>query len=224
MNAEELTGRVRTHLVDLPQFDCALHAHALEPFSNLRRAALLDGIDIAPVSAFRDFARQLRLWNDKYRGERALYGAAGEPLDARALAPAERVDAILRWTAIPGSSRHHWGTDVDLIDRGRVGVADSVSLMPAEYAPGGPFAGLCAWLERHAPRYGFFRPYRGVHSGVQAEPWHYSFAPVAEPARRALGLGTLRQALADAPLLGKECVLARLEELHSRFVARIDLM
>ena len=60
--------------------------------------------------------------------------------------------------------------------------------------------------------------------GVQAEPWHYSFAPVAEPARRALGLGTLRQALADAPLLGKECVLARLEELHSRFVARIDLM
>ena len=224
MNAEQLTGRTRTHLVDLPQLDCALHTLVAVPFSNLRRAALADGIDIVPVSAFRDFTRQLRIWNEKHRGERPLYGADGELLDAAALAPAARIEAILRWTALPGASRHHWGTDLDLIDRNAIPAAAPVSLSPSEYAKGGPYAGLCSWLERHAAVYGFFRPYRGVLSGVQAEPWHYSFAPVAEGARRALTLGTLRETLAAAPLLGKEIVLARLEDLHSRFVLAVDLM
>ena len=224
MNAEQLTGRTRTHLADLPQFDCALHTQVAAPFANLRRAALTDGIDIAPVSAFRDFDRQLRIWNEKYSGERPLYGAAGELLDAASLAPPARIEAILRWSALPGASRHHWGTDLDLIDRNSIPAADRISLTPSEYAVGGPFARLCAWLECHAAVYGFFRPYRGVLSGVQAEPWHYSFAPVAEGARRALGLGMLRETIAAAPLLGKEIVLARLEELHTRFVLRVDLM
>ena len=57
---------------------------------------------------------------------------------------------------------------------------------------------------------------------MQPEPWHFSFAPVAEPARRALTAGVLREALGDAPLLGKEHVLARLDELHARYVASID--
>jgi hypothetical protein len=59
-------------------------------------------------------------------------------------------------------------------------------------------------------------------SGVQAEPWHFSFAPVAETARRALGPAVLRDALASAHLQGKEHVLARLDELHARYVAAID--
>jgi hypothetical protein len=58
---------------------------------------------------------------------------------------------------------------------------------------------------------------------VQPEPWHVSFAPIAEKARRRLSPGVLRAALADAPLLGKEAVLARLDELHARYVATIDL-
>ena len=65
-------------------------------------------------------------------------------------------------------------------------------------------------------------PYRGVRSGVQPEPWHFSFAPIAEIARRNLTPGTLRAALENSPLLGKELVLARLEELHLRYVERID--
>ncbi len=31
-------------------------------------------------------------------------------------AEAERVAAILVWSALPGASRHHWGTDCDVID------------------------------------------------------------------------------------------------------------
>ena len=59
-------------------------------------------------------------------------------------------------------------------------------------------------------------------SGVQPEPWHFSFAPLAEPARRALTPAGLRDALRDAPLAGRDFVLPRLEELHERYVARID--
>jgi hypothetical protein len=58
---------------------------------------------------------------------------------------------------------------------------------------------------------------------VQPEPWHFSFAPIAETARRRLSPQVLRTALAGAPLLGKEVVLGSLDELHARYVATIDL-
>jgi hypothetical protein len=45
---------------------------------------------------------------------------------------------------------------------------------------------------------------------------------VAENARRDLSPQILRAALEAAPLAGKELVLERLEELHERYVARID--
>jgi LAS superfamily LD-carboxypeptidase LdcB len=218
----ELSGRARTHIVEISEPPCALHAAAVAPFLNLRRAARSAGFDLVPVSSFRDFARQLAIWNAKFSGEKPLYDADGRALEALRLAPEERIAAILRWSALPGASRHHWGTDLDLIDREAMASGYRVQLTAAEYAAGGPFGRLAQWLEDNAPRFGFFRPFRGVLSAVQSEPWHFSFAPLAEPARRALTCETLREALEDAPLLGKECVLARLDELHGRYVARID--
>ena len=222
MNPDELTGQARTHIAKVPEPDCALHAHVVAPFLNLRRAAQADGFDLTPQSSFRDFARQLTIWNGKFSGQRPMVDACGRPLDVHGLSASERVEAILLWSALPGASRHHWGTDVDLIDARATPPGYRVGLTPEEFAAGGPFAPLGEWLEANAARFGFFRPFRGVLSGVQAEPWHFSFAPVAENARRALNLSVLRQALVAAPLLGKEEVLQRLEELHTRFVANID--
>jgi len=218
----ELTGAVRSHIVDLADPPCALHSHVVAPFLKLRREALACGFDLIPASSFRDFARQLAIWNAKYSGAAPIYDASGRVLEAARLAPAERVTAILQWSALPGASRHHWGTDVDLIDRNAVGAGYRVQLTAAEFTAPGPFAALAQWLETNAPRFGFFRPYRGVLSGVQPEPWHFSFAPVAEPARRALSTGVLRAALGAAALLGGEHVLERLDELHARYVAGID--
>lgn len=222
MNALELTGRARTHLAAVPDCDAALHVHAIVPFVNLRRAARAAGFALEAASAFRDFDRQLKLWNGKWSGARPLNDAAGRPLDASRLSPAERVSAILRWSALPGASRHHWGTDVDLIDANAVAPGHRVALEIEEYLPGGPFGPLAGWLELHAARFGFFRPFRGLRSGVQAEPWHFSFAPVAEAARRALHPEVLTEALATAPLLGIDEILARLPALHARYVAAID--
>jgi LAS superfamily LD-carboxypeptidase LdcB len=218
----ELTGRVRTHIVDLKEPACALHQHVVAPFSGLRRAASADGFDLVPVSSFRDFARQLAIWNAKYSGSMPLLDASGRALDAAELPPPERVAAILVWSALPGASRHHWGTDLDFIDRKALAPGYRVQLTAAEFTPPGPFAALAEWLEANAAHFGFFRPFRGVLSGVQPEPWHFSFAPVAAQARVALTPSMLRETLEEAPLLGKECVLEQLEELHARYVASID--
>jgi LAS superfamily LD-carboxypeptidase LdcB len=218
----ELTGRARTHIVDLEDPRCALHPYVTAPFLKLRGAAALDGFDLIAASSFRDFARQLAIWNAKFTGTAPLYDASGRVLDSLELSPRERIAAILQWSALPGASRHHWGTDLDLIDRNATPAGYRVQLTAAEFAESGPFAPLAQWLETNAPRFGFFRPFRGVLSGVQPEPWHFSFAPVAEPARRALTPEMLRETLNDVSLQGKEYVFEQLDELHARSVASID--
>jgi LAS superfamily LD-carboxypeptidase LdcB len=222
VNHAELTGQVRTHIAALADPQCLLHAATAGPFLGLRRAAAAEGMDLIPVSGFRDFSRQLHIWNGKFTGQRPMRDAAGALLDAQSLVPVERIDAILLWSALPGASRHHWGTDLDFIDAAAA-PSHQAQLTPEEFEAGGPFARLAAWLESYAPRFGFFRPYRGVRSGVQPEPWHYSFAPTAEKARRQLTPAVLHAAIAAAPLLGKELILPRIEELHARYVATVEI-
>jgi LAS superfamily LD-carboxypeptidase LdcB len=228
VNAQELTGRARSHLATLPEEHsplpgaAALHADVIAPFLNLRRQALLEGFDLKALSSFRDFERQLQIWNAKYQGQRPCYDAAGRAIDITSLEPSAKVAAILRWSALPGASRHHWGTDVDLIDARAIEPDYHVQLTAGEYAPGGPFHALRQWLEANAARFGFFRPYRGILSGVQPEPWHYSYAPLAEEARQALSIAVLAEALESAPLCGKAEVLAGLAQLHARYVSAID--
>lgn len=222
MNLAELTGRSDTHLGGLPELPARVHVHAITALCGLRELAKKAGFDLVPWSAFRDFERQLAIWNGKYTGERPMFAAGGERLLVQELSPAERVEAILRWSALPGASRHHWGTDVDLVDRKAIPEGYVVQLTPEEFSPPGPFAAQSAWLGEHAARFGFFRPYRGLRSGVQPEPWHFSFAPVAESARRQLTPGILRETVASAQLAGKDYVLDHIEELHARYVARID--
>jgi LAS superfamily LD-carboxypeptidase LdcB len=222
VNSLELTGQVRSHIIELAELECSLHAHVVAPFLRLRTAALREGMDLVAVSSFRDFTRQLSIWNGKFSGARPMLDADGASLDTASLDAAARIDSILLWSALPGASRHHWGSDVDLIDRAAVPKDYRVQLTAEEFAPAGPFGALAAWLEVHAARFGFFRPFRGVRSGVQAEPWHFSFAPVAELARQRLSVGVLHAALDAAPLLGKDAVLERLEALHARYVTCID--
>jgi LAS superfamily LD-carboxypeptidase LdcB len=119
-DALQLTGRARTHVVELDEPRCVLHRAAVAPFRRMRAAAAKAGIDLVPASSFRDFDRQLAIWNAKWRGERPLLDAQGRPLEAARLTPARRVDAILIWSAAPGCSRHHWGTDFDVYDRAAV--------------------------------------------------------------------------------------------------------
>jgi len=217
----ELTGRARTHVRMVARFGCALHPQAADALLALRAAAAPAGIDLHPVSGFRDFWRQLAIWNDKFSGARTLLDAAGAPLDAAALEPAQRVAAILTWSALPGASRHHWGSDCDVIDRSALEPGAPVNLLREDYVAGGRYERLANWLAAHAADYGFFQPYDQDRGGVQPEPWHLSFAPVAGPALAAHTVELLAQALAGADLRGREALEQRLPELHRRYVTAV---
>jgi len=222
MNELELTGRARTHIVDLEQFKCGLHYETVASFLAMRDAAREDGIDLGIRSAYRDFDTQLLIWNRKWSGERPIYDRAGEPVDRAQLNEFDLVETILFWSAVPGGSRHHWGTDLDLIDVAAIPPGYTVQLLPAEFAPEGIFGKLNRWLEAHLGRFGFFRPYRSDRGGVSPEPWHVSYAPVSMPALEALNLATLRRVLESSSLQGKSQVLARLPEIYTRFLLAID--
>jgi LAS superfamily LD-carboxypeptidase LdcB len=222
---EELTGQARGHLRDVQipgTGTCALHKEVAGAYLALRAAAAVDGIDLVAFSGFRDFDRQLGIWNGKFRGERPMQDRLGRPLDARALSPAERVAAILWWSALPGASRHHWGTDFDVLDAAALPAGYRLQVVPAEYRAGGPFERLTAWLDEHMHAFGFFRPYATDRGGVAPEPWHLSHAGVAARARTAFGIEGLRTALAKADIEGKPEVLAALDRIFTSYVANVD--
>ncbi len=221
-DALELTGRARSHLVLVAEPRAVLHPRTAAAYLRLHAAALADGIDLAAASSFRDFDTQVRIWNEKWDGRRPLYDRRGRALEARRLRPAARVAAILAWSAPPGASRHHWGTDFDVYDRAALGAGRTLELVPAEYAPAGPFARLTAWLDRHMGRFGFYRPYATDRGGVQPEPWHLSHYPTAREASRRLRLATLRDAIEDGALEGKAALLAALPEIYGRYVRSVD--
>jgi LAS superfamily LD-carboxypeptidase LdcB len=222
LNPRELTGRAATHVREVPELGSRLHVAAVAAVLQLREAAARAGIELTIVSSFRDFERQTAIWNGKFRGERPLLDRAGRPLDAGKLDERAKVDAILLWSALPGASRHHWGTDFDVIDRAAVPADYRPQLTTAEFAPDGPFARLNDWLGLNLARFGFFRPYTTDRGGVQPEPWHLSYAPVAGPALTDLTLDVLYEAIDNSQLSGREHVLTRLAEIHARYVMAID--
>jgi LAS superfamily LD-carboxypeptidase LdcB len=221
---QELTGRSRGHIVDVPDPRCSLHHAVVRPFLRLRAAASAAGIDLVPVSSFRDFERQLAIWNGKHRGERELRAVDGSLLDARALDDDARVAAILHWSALPGASRHHWGTDLDVIDANAVPAGYRPQFVTQEYTGDGVFAGLDQWLARNAAEHGFYRPYTTWRGGVQPEPWHLSYAPVADCALAAFTIETLRGALDAADIEARAAVERILPAIVERYVRNVDTL
>ncbi|HET9662917.1 MAG TPA: M15 family metallopeptidase [Burkholderiales bacterium] len=222
LNELELTGRVRTHVVQRDDLKAALHRDALDAYLAMKGDAALDGIDIEIVSSFRDFAAQQRIWDTKYRGERPLYDAQGNVRDHASLTPAELVDAIVCWSAVPGGSRHHWGSEIDVIDRAAVPPGYRVQLLPAEAQPGGVFHRLHQWLDEKMALYGFYRPYRTYRGGVFPETWHLSYAPVSTVAIDLLTLVIFEETVRASTILGREIVLQRIEAIYRTYVVNVD--
>lgn len=199
-----------------------LHTAVVDAFLAMREGAAGAGIDLLPLSSFRDFDRQRRIWNAKYRGERPVRDRSGRPADLSRLAPAGRVEMILLWSALPGASRHHWGSDIDVVD-GRV-VADGYEpkLERPEFMRGGQFSALSRWLSGNMRRYGFYRPYTRAGRGVQPEPWHLSFAPVARRALPLLTVDVLAGAIKGVGVDGEAAILTELPSIHERYVLGVD--
>lgn len=122
-------------------------------FLLMREAALRDSINLFIVSATRNFSRQREIWEGKWKRFRG---------DRR-----DRACQILAYSSMPGTSRHHWGTDIDLCSTEN---ADWDSL---------ELARTLDWLKKNAARFGFYMPYTDDYTrpGYCYEPWHWSFFP-----------------------------------------------
>lgn len=198
-----------------------LEAETAKAFLKMQAAAEQDGIALAICSGYRSFERQLAIWNAKASGKRPLLDKDSLPVgDIHALSADELVALILLWSALPGASRHHWGTDLDLFDSGQISKHE-LKLVNAEYEPQGPCYKLDLWLDERAPDFGFYRPFQAGLSGVSPERWHLSFLPKAKGFLEQFDSDRLRQILDHSDLALKQSLLRRLPELVETYVRRV---
>ncbi|HHW7579845.1 TPA: M15 family metallopeptidase [Mannheimia haemolytica] len=214
--ANLLTGKTREHLVPLPNALSDKHylqPQVVEAFLALQQAAKQAGFNLQPASTFRDFERQKGIWNAKFRGERKVHDDNGVAIDMAALSDLEKCKAMLRWSAVPGASRHHWGTEIDIFDPDLLPENTPLLLEPWEYLEGGYFADLTKWLHANAQTFGFYFPFDGKHSRVGFEPWHISYRPISSEYEQCFNDEILKAAWQDEEVAGKECLLEHFEEL-----------
>jgi LAS superfamily LD-carboxypeptidase LdcB len=202
-----------------------VHREVVEPFQQLRDAAANAGFDLRILSGFRSFDQQRSIWNRKATGERAVLDSEAQPIDITTLSERDLVFAILRWSALPGASRHHWGTDLDVYDAAARPDGYEIELIPEEVNPGGMFGPMHEWLDERIASdtaFGFFRPYDRDRGGVAPERWHVSHAPTASGLLGQLTVEELRRTVAAADIGLKDTVLTHLDEIYERFVVNIN--
>jgi LAS superfamily LD-carboxypeptidase LdcB len=222
--SDTFTGESDQHLcpaADAELLGARVHADVTLPFRQLRSEASSAGFDLRILSGFRDFGRQLSIWNRKAKGQLAVLDRQARPIDIKTLTEAELMFAILRWSALPGASRHHWGTDVDVYDEAARPNGYEVDLVPAEVNEGGMFGPLHAWLDARiasGTASGFFRPYDLDRGGVSPERWHLSHGPTAAAFEALISRDLLRVTIERADLALRDVVLENLDAIVERFV------
>jgi len=143
-------------------------------YKKMAAAAAKDGVQFIIRSATRNFDYQKGIWERKWTGKTKLEGNE----DATTMANyRERALAILRYSSMPGTSRHHWGTDIDL------------NSFSNDYFSEGQGKKEYDWLLANAARFGFCQPYTAKGpdrpDGYEEEKWHWSFYPVSLVLTRA---------------------------------------
>ncbi len=201
------------------------HRHLIETetltaYLAMAQQAKADGIEISICSAYRSFERQLAIFNGKADGSRPLLDKHSQAVSVANLSEQEILDTILLWSALPGTSRHHWGTDIDLFDAACISPSD-LQLISAEYEANGPCHQMHLWLEANAGDFGFYRPFQAGKSGVSPEPWHYSYHPVSQQYLSKFDADVLTQLLKDSDIALKPVILANITNLVEQYVFTI---
>ncbi len=215
----QLHGLTDCHLMAVNGY--FIHAALYGPFNALCYSAARAGFKLQVVSAWRSFDRQRQIWNEKAAGLRPILDDSGAIVARKTLTDEETMWAILRWSALPGASRHHWGTDIDVIDAASVPAGYRVQLTVEETVNGGVFAEFHRWLDDYLrrPDCHFFRPYLSDTGGIAPEPWHLSYAPQAMLYQQMITVEQLREFIMSVDIALKSNILANLDEIVARFVA-----
>ncbi|MFT4778492.1 MAG: LAS superfamily LD-carboxypeptidase LdcB [Flavobacteriales bacterium] len=137
-----------------------LRKEAYSQFKLMADAAQKEGLNLQIISATRNFNYQKGIWERKW--ERSKYMG----WDAF-----KKADDILNYSSMPGSSRHHWGTDIDL------------NSLNNDFFASGDGLKLYEWLSVNGPTFGFYQVYTSKEAGrtgYNEEKWHWSYLPLAK--------------------------------------------
>lgn len=147
-----------------------LRKETYEAFLKMHAAAKKEGIDLKILSATRNFTAQKGIWEGKWMGTRLH--ESNENLAKTTPDPTQRALKILKWSSMPSTSRHHWGTDMDL------------NAFTNEFFAKGEGLKIYNWLIANAASFGFCQPYSPKDgkrpNGYNEEKWHWSYLPIAQ--------------------------------------------
>ena len=200
---EQLMGIATFNGVSTPEVQ--LLRKAFEAYLEMQDAALKEGISITAVSSYRSFARQKAIFERKYMRFTQNDG----------LTPQAAFEKIIEYSTIPGTSRHHWGTEIDIIDGSKPRVGDV--LVEEKFHANGPYVKLKKWMDFNANDYGFYLVYTNDHNrkGFNYEPWHYSFKELSKPMLDTYLRHDLKSVLREANFKGAALLS---EDLIERYI------
>ena len=140
--------------------DFYLQKETAAAFRKMQAAAADDGISLKIVSGGRTFQDQKNIWEWKWKEHKKA--GRKDSLDI--------ATRILEYSLMPGTSRHHWGTDIDINNINNSYFQTSRGMKVYE------------WLTTHAGEYGFCQVYadESGRPGCAIEKWHWSYLPLAE--------------------------------------------
>lgn len=146
-----------------------MRKEALEAYLAMEQKAKKDGIELRIASATRNFDYQKELWNKKWSGTTLV---DNQDLSESIQSGEDRFEKILEYSATPGISRHHWGTEID------------INAATPEYFETATGKKVYEWLAVNAPSFGFCQTYNKKDeirkTGYNEEKWHWSYLPLAK--------------------------------------------
>lgn len=143
-----------------------LRKETYDAFVKMYEAASKDGVKLEIISATRNFDDQKKIWENKWTGKIIVEGKYLSTISDSL----ERALIIMHFSSMPGTSRHHWGTDMDL------------NSWENSYFEKGEGKKIYQWLTTHASEFGFCQPYTSKISGrtgYEEEKWHWSYVPLS---------------------------------------------
>ena len=141
-----------------------LRTEVLNAFDKMQKAAADEDLELIILSGTRTFSHQKSIWERKWERPRYM-----------GWADLEKTRDILSYSSMPGTSRHHWGTDIDL------------NSLENEYFTSGEGLKVYDFLVRCASDFGFYQVYTEKNidpnatsrTGYEEEKWHWSYLPIA---------------------------------------------
>ncbi len=170
-----------------------LRKEAYKAFIRMRDEALKENINIQVVSGYRDFNHQKRIWNRKFK-----------TFTKQGLSASDAIQKIIEYSTIPGTSRHHWGADMDIID----GIPEQPKnvLLTRHFEGRGPYDKLKKWMDKNANSFGFYLVYTDneKRKGFKYEPWHYSYKPLSKIYLKEFNKLDILKILKNEDIMGKD--------------------